>query len=164
MKCKRFRIEDLRHEEWFQFYTEFKMLAGQYNPPALNIDALFATFVILYARADEALEIIRKSATTEQLAEADHARDVIFRGFSDAGKAGLSHFDPSRREAARRLKIVFDHYGNIARKSYDEETASIYNLIQEMNDVHAADIAILGLGEWVSRLDADNKAFDAFLI
>jgi hypothetical protein len=162
MKCKRFRIEDLRHEEWFQFYTEFKTLAEQHDPSALNIDALFATFVILYARADEALEIIRKSAATEQMAEADHARDVTFRGFSDAVKSGLSHFDPSRREAARQLKIVFDHYGNIARKAYDEETASIRNLLQEMNGVHAADIATLGLGEWVSRLEADNNAFDAF--
>ncbi|MDR1601347.1 MAG: hypothetical protein LBS42_02845, partial [Tannerella sp.] len=64
MKCKKFRIEDLRHEEWFQFYTEFKTLAGQYTPSALNIDVLFVTFVTLYAGADEALEIIRKSATT----------------------------------------------------------------------------------------------------
>jgi hypothetical protein len=161
MKCKRFRIENLRHEEWFQFYTEFKTLVGQYTPSGLNIDVLFALFVTLYVRADEALEIIRKSVMTEQLAEADHVRDVTFRGFADAVKSGLSHFDPIRREAARQLKIVFDHYGNLARKLYDEETASIYNFLQEINGVHAAHIATLGLGEWVSRLEADNKAFDA---
>jgi hypothetical protein len=161
MKCKRLKIEDLRHEEWFQFYTEFKTLARQYTPTALNINALFDTFVTLYDRADEALEVIRKSATTEQLAEADHVRDVTFRGFADAVKSGLSHFDPARREAARKLQIVFDHYGNIARKLYDEETASLYNFLQEMNTLHATAVTALGLGEWVSRLDADNRAFDA---
>jgi hypothetical protein len=163
MKFRRFRIEDLKNEEWFQFYTEFKTLAEQYSPATLNIDALFATFLSLYAGADAALEIIRKSAATEQLAETDHARDVVFRGFSDTVKAGLSHFDSAKREAARRLEIVLNHYGNIARKSYDEETATIYNFLQEVNGVHAADVAALGLGEWVSKLDADNKAFDALL-
>jgi hypothetical protein len=161
MKCKRFRIEDLRNEEWFQFYTEFKMLVEQHNPAALNIEALFATFLTLYAGADEAMEVIRKSATTEQLAEADHARDIVFRGFTDAVKAGLSHFDPVRREAARRLKIVFDHYGNIARKSYDEETASIYNFIQEIRNTYAAEIKTLEVYDWVNILEADNKTFDA---
>ncbi|MDR2680799.1 MAG: DUF6261 family protein [Tannerella sp.] len=161
MKCKRFRIEDLRNEEWFQFYTEFKTLVEQHNPGALNIEALFATFLSLYAGADEAIELIRKSATTEQLAEADHARDIVFRGFADAVKAGLNHFDPIRREAARRLKIVFDHYGNIARKSYDEETASIYNFIQEIRTSYAAEIQTLEVYDWVNILEADNKTFDA---
>jgi hypothetical protein len=125
MKFRRFRIDDWKNEEWFQFHTEFKTLAEPYSPATLNIDALYATFLTLYANADAALEIIRKSATTEQLAEADHARDVVFRGFSDSVKAGLSHFNPAKREAARRLEIVINHYGNIARKSYDKETAAI---------------------------------------
>jgi hypothetical protein len=163
MKCKRFKIKDLRNEEWFQFYSEFKMLVEQYSPSVLNIDALFAIFTVLYADADKALEIIRKSPETEQLVEADNARDTVFRGFADAVKSGLNHFDPAKREAARRLQIVFDHYGNIARKSYDAETASIYNFIQEMNDAYAADVAALGLGDWVTQLNDDNQAFEKLM-
>ncbi|MDR2824712.1 MAG: DUF6261 family protein [Prevotellaceae bacterium] len=163
MKVTKFRNENLRNEEWFQYYSEFKTLVEQYTSAALNIDALFTEFLTLYANADEALEIIRKSASTEQLAEADSARDMVFRGFAEAVKSGLSHFDPEKREAARKLKIVFDHYGNIARKSYDEETAVIYNFIQEMTGICAADITKLGLGDWVNQLDIDNQAFDAIL-
>ena len=161
MKCKRFRIVHLRNEEWFQFFTEFKSLVEQYHPGTLNIEALFAVFVTLYIDADNALEIIRKSATTEQLAEADRSRDIVFRGFSDAVKSASSHFDPAKREAARRLQIVIDHYGNVARQSYDTETASIYNFVQEMNGTHAAEVATLGLEDWIRQLDADNQAFDA---
>jgi hypothetical protein len=163
MKTKRFKNEDLRNEEWFQFYTEFKTLVEQYTPAALNIDELFAVFLVLYSNSDEALEIIRKNAATGQLAEADTTRDIDFRGFAEAVKSALHHFDAAKREAARRLQITFDHYGNLARKPYDEETASIYNFVQEMNGKHASDIAVLGLNDWVIQLDADNKAFEALL-
>jgi hypothetical protein len=151
----------LRNAEWFQFFTEFKSLVKLYHPDVLNIEALFAVFVVLYADVDEAMEIIRKSATTEQLIEADNNRDAGFRGLSDAVKSSLNHFDPAKREAARRVQIVLDQYGNVARKPYDAETASIYNFVQEMNGAHADDIATLGLGDWVVRLDADNQTFEA---
>ena len=163
MKCNRFKNEDLRNEEWFQLNTEFKTLVEQYNPATLGIEVLFNKFLPLYANADEALEVIRKSATTEQIAEADNVRDVVFRGFADSVKSAQNHFDSAKRDAAKRIKIVLDKYGNIARKSYDEETASIYNLLQEMNGTYANDIATLGLGDWVSQLEADNKAFDALM-
>jgi hypothetical protein len=161
MKFKRIRTEHLRNEEWFQFFTEFKSLVEYYHPGTLNIEALFAIFVTLYVNADNALEVIRKSATTEQLVEADRNRDTVFRGFLNAVKSALDHFDPLKREAARRLQIVFDHYGNIARQPYDAETASIHNFVQEMNGVHAADIAVLSLNDWVFRLDEDNRIFEA---
>ena len=163
MKCNRFAVEKLRNQEWFQFYTEFKALVEQYNPAALNIGAQFSAFLPLYADADEALEIIRKSATTEQLADSDTTRDGTLRGFNNAVKSALDHFDDLKRAAAVRLQIVIDTYGNMARKSYDEETASIYNFLHEMKGKYSADINLLGLSDWVMRLDTENKAFDALM-
>lgn len=162
MKCKRFRNEELRNEEWFQFYTEFKVLAEQHTPQALHIEALFATFTKLYADADEALETIRKSATTEQLTESDNIRDNLFRGFADAVKSARNHFDPAKKEASRQIQIILDQYGNIARKPYDQETASIYNFVQDIN-AKAADVDLLGLADWIAQLDAENKNFEALM-
>ena len=163
MKCNRFVVDKLRNEEWFQFYTEFKALVEQYTAAALNIDALFSVFVTLYAAADEALEIIRKSATTAQIADADVNRDGTFRGFSNAVKSMLDHFDTLKRDAAKRVQIVINTYGNMARRSYDDQTASTYNFLQEMTGKYAADIALLGLGDWITQLDADNKEFDSLM-
>jgi hypothetical protein len=163
MKCNRFGVEKLRNEEWFQFYTEFKTLVEQYRPSSLNISPLFSVFVTLYADADEALEIIRKSATTEQLADSDAARDGTLRGFNNAVKSALDHFNAPKREAAKRVQIVIDTYGNIARMYYDEETASIYNFLQEMKGKYADDITLLELTGWVEQLDTDNKAFDVLM-
>jgi len=163
MKCNRFRVEALRNEEWFQFYTEFKALVEQYGASSLNIDALFAVFVSLYADADTALEIIRKSATTQQLQEADTVRDSTFRGLVDAVKSARNHFDTVKRDAARRIQIVIEQYGNIARKAYDDETASIYNFVQEMRGQYHMDIMILGLLEWIDQLDASNQTFSTLM-
>jgi len=163
MKCNRFVVEKLRNEEWFQFYTEFKTLVEQYRPSSLNISPLFSVFVTLYADADEALEIIRKSATTEQIADSDAARDGTLRGFNNAIKSSLDHFDALKRAAAKRVQIVIDTYGNMARMYYDEETASIYNFLQEMKGKYAADITLLALTDWVERLETENKEFDTLM-
>jgi hypothetical protein len=160
MKMKRIKAEKLRNEVWFQFYTEFKKLVEQFDPKALNIEELFAAFIVLYVKADNALEIIRKSATTEQIIEVNRLRGVILRGFSDAVKSALSHFDPTKRELARQLKIVLDHYGNIARMPYDEGTATIYNFIQEMKGAQANNVAALGLNDWITQLNTENQKFE----
>jgi hypothetical protein len=39
------------------------------------------------------------------------------------------------------------------------ETASFFNLIEELKGALAADIALLGLGEWVTRIESNNNNF-----
>jgi hypothetical protein len=180
LKVKRFKNENLRNEESFQFYTVFIDLFEDgspkednpdadgtsgvpFSPSALGIEELFAPFLVLYDKADEALELIRKSATTEKIAEADTTRDLVLRGFTEAVHSAVNHFDDAKRDAARRLQVVLGHYGNLAIKSYDEETAAIYNLLQELTGANAADVSLLGLTDWVVQLEADNKAFSALM-
>ncbi|MGC3979113.1 MAG: DUF6261 family protein [Paludibacteraceae bacterium] len=134
----------------------------QHTPKVLNIEALFAIFRKLYADMDEAMEIIRKSASTEQITDADIARDETFRGFADAVKSAAKHFNTEKKAAAKRLQIIFDHYGNIARKPYDEETASIYNFLQEIN-AQKADVTLLGLTDWATQLETENNTFDTLM-
>ena len=166
MKILSLNFYKLRNEEWFQLFTEFRDLVLKYNPTALNITELWATFLSLYADADTALEIIRKSVDTGLMVEADHVRDHTFRGFVDAVKSARNHFDPAKRAAADRLTILFDHFGNLARKAPNEETAGIYNLLQELDSGTAGTplpVDILGLRDWAVRLAADNEAYEALV-
>jgi hypothetical protein len=163
MKISSLNFYKLRNEEWFQLFTEFRDLALKFNPDALNIAALWATFLTLYADADTALEIIRKSADTALMLEADRVRDQTFRGFADAVKSACNHFDPQKRTAAEQLSIPFNHFGNLAQKAPNEETASIYNLLQELNGAYANRVQILSLQDWTLRLAADNAAYEALV-
>jgi len=164
MKCKRLKLEDLQNEEWFQFNTEFKSLVEQYTTPAaLGIEELFEKYKPLYADADEALELIKKSATTEQLAEADNARDFLLRGFNNHVSAALTHFSEQKRTAAKHVTIAIDAYGNMARQNYDKQTASIYNFLQEMKGDYARSISVLGMNEWITLLETSNQEFSALM-
>jgi hypothetical protein len=163
MKIIKVDFKRFRNEEWFQLFTEFRDLVLKYNPDALNISELWITFLILYTDADTALEIIRKSADTVLMLEADHVRDRTFRGFVDAVKSAINHFDPQKREAARLLMILLDHFGNLARKAPNEETAGIYNLMQELNGAYADKVRILLLEDWMRQLAADNEAYEVLV-
>ncbi|MDR2466495.1 MAG: DUF6261 family protein [Prevotellaceae bacterium] len=166
MKILRLDFRRLRNEEWFQLFTEFRDLVLKYNADELNIAELWATFLLLYADADTALEIIRKSADTALMIEADHVRDHTFRGFVDAVKSARNHFDPAKRAAAEKLIIIFDHFGNLAHKAFNEETAGIHNLLEEF-DRGAPEtelpVDVLGLRDWANKLAADNDAYEALV-
>jgi hypothetical protein len=163
MKILRSDFYKFRNEEWFQLFTEFRDLALKFNPNELNIAALWATFLTLYADADTALEIIRKSADTVLMIESDRVRDQTYRGFADAVKSARNHFDPQKRATAEQLSILFDHFGNLAKKAPNEETAGIYNLLQELNGAYADKVQALSLQDWAIRLTADNEAYEALV-
>ncbi|MDR3269881.1 MAG: DUF6261 family protein [Tannerella sp.] len=161
MKIKRIKLTDFRNEEWFNFFTEFKRFVEETSPKTLNIVELFAVFVALYAQADEALEKIIKSSYTTSLVAADKHRDDIFRGLTAAVKSAGYHFDPVQRAAAGQLTLLLDHYGDLAAKPYSEETAAIYNILQEFRGTYAPAVKTLNLDGWVDELERANHDFEA---
>jgi hypothetical protein len=164
MKIKRIKLNRLRNEELFNFYTEFKTFVERTTPGVLNIDALFATFLELYAQADDALEILRKSSYTADIAWLDGRRDSIYHGLVAAVDSGLHHYDDDRRVAAEKIKVILDHFGNLAGKNYNEETAGIYNFLQELRKSCVLQLAIMELNGWVDELDRANHKFETAIL
>jgi hypothetical protein len=160
MKIVRIHLATLRNEEWFQFITEIHDLIVKFTAEALSIVELFVQFLKLYADADVAIEIVRKSPETEKMTEADRLRDQTFHGLNATIRAAVHHFDPKNSEAASRLIILFDSYGNLAQKAPNEETAGIYNLIQELKGAYEVYISTLGLSRWVDELEARNYEYE----
>jgi hypothetical protein len=81
----------------------------------------------------------------------------------DAVKSATNHFNPAVRQAASRIRLVLDHYGNVAIKAYAEETAAINSLITDLTVDNAADVATLGIADWITELQANNNAFDSLM-
>jgi molecular chaperone GrpE (heat shock protein) len=63
-------------------------------------------------------------------------------------------------DSAYRVRIILNSYGNIAKKSYDKETADITNLLHELKGNYARDVDMLNLREWVDQLERANQEFD----
>jgi hypothetical protein len=108
-------------------------------------------------------KIIRKSNISIVKEEGDKARDKMIVGIKSAIKTALFHFDDKIREAATRIKIVFDAYNSpqpLTKLHYDAETVAVNNLLQELDGKYAADVQITGLSQWIEELRVRNKAFE----
>jgi len=163
MKTEKIDLPKLRNDEHFQFNTEFRDAILRFGADTLKIGVQFEPWLLLYAQEDESLKKIMKSAITAEIQEADQRRDQLFGGMVDASKAALRHFRPEVQQAARRIKIVLDTYGNLARKPLNEQTSGVYNILQDLNGRYAADASTTGLKEWMDELQAANEAFDRLM-
>lgn len=160
MKILTFALSRLHNDEHFQFQMSFKNLVLTFSLLAMKLGGLFSNFQLLLDNEAIALDKVLKSTLTKQMEIADNLRDETFRGFSDAVKSAHNHFRIEVRQAAERLQVLLDRYGNLAAKSDEGETGSLIALINDLNTTYAADVAIVGLNEWVTELNANNLAFD----
>jgi hypothetical protein len=163
MQILKANLGNYRNEEHFQFQTELKGLVEQYTPETLNIETVWADYLASYEKERATLDLVRKSPLTEEIGGADQKRDLLGTGLGYTVQGATNHFDPAKKEAAVRVMVVLENYSGISRKSYDEQTAAINSLVDDLNGNYAADIATLGLAEWVSALKAANDAFVALM-
>ncbi|MEI8048219.1 MAG: DUF6261 family protein [Bacteroidota bacterium] len=159
MEIETLHSKELQNEEHIQFGTDFVALVGTHGADTMNIGDAYSSFSTLFANEQAAFMKILKSAKTEKLENADIQRDFTFRGLSEQVNSKCMHFEPAARDAAIRIKVVFDTFGNLARKSYDKETADINKLVAELQANYAVDMETIGITSWVARLYADNNAF-----
>jgi hypothetical protein len=164
MKIKRIILNKLRNEEWFNFFTEFKTFVEENFPEVSDIETLFIVFLNLYAMADNTLEQIRKSKFSSLIVQYDEERDNAFRGLDSTVYTSLRHYDVEKRAAAERLVILFDHYGNVADKPYNEETGAIYNFLQDIRGKYASEIATLDIAGWIDELERTNNEFEKTML
>lgn len=160
MKIKNVHLNNFRNNEHVQFQTRFKNLVERLSAKILKIEALFNTYLLLYSQEIEAFDVIRKSDLVQLSEDADDLRDNTFRGMCHILESAHKHFRSEVREAAARLQVVFDYYGDLANETREGETADMSKFIVELKGKYAADVAIVGLTEWVTELKTNNDAFD----
>ncbi|MFZ4401201.1 MAG: DUF6261 family protein [Bacteroidales bacterium] len=160
MKIKKIELSKLRNEEHYKFMTDFKKSVTNLSPATLGIETQFQTFLPLYVDEIVSLDIIRKSAATEDLDVTDCIRNATYRGLYDAVKAASNHFKPEVKQAAYHLQKAFKPYGDITLKTFDEETIAINSLVADLKGSYASDAAIAGITDWVMELKKNNDSFD----
>jgi hypothetical protein len=148
-------VKQFRNKTHFEFMSEVYATLSPADIALVKITEKIAHLAQLMAEEDIAVVQVRKYETTDDIALLDGDRDNIFRGTGNLLKSALRHFDPNVSEAAGRLKIIFDTYGNITRLTYDEETAAVDNLLQEL-DARPDEVGIIGIAAWVEELRRIN--------
>ncbi len=152
----------LRNGEYFQFMSDFKSLLLSLNPATIHSETEFAQFETALTKLDEELRVDQGSVLTEELQNLDQDRDNMWRAIEMRIDATLLCTIAEEAEAAKRLKRLFNLYGDLRRISYNEETAGLTNLLGDLaKPVHAGFVATCGLDTWVARLNELNVAFKA---
>ncbi|MDR3260852.1 MAG: DUF6261 family protein [Tannerella sp.] len=157
--------EHLRNETHVEYHDVVSTLINDYSPQSLHVEPQYAVYKSRFGVEVAALDVVHKSGFTGEAVEKDHARDITSHGFGAAVDSALYHFDPLKREAAKKVKIVLKSYGNIAAKALDQETAAIDDLLRELRSAdYPVMIDVLGLGEWLNQLEADNQRFKEVML
>lgn len=161
MELLKLKLKDLRNEEHYKFNLDLAGLVNQFTPEALGIQTLYPAHQA--ALADEAalLNVVRASTLTDDLIEADRLRDETYRGLSGTVRSARNHFDPEIRKSANELNLLFETYGEVADRPYDQESAAIIKLITELEGPYLAEVTTLGLASWVTELKKRNNAFNS---
>ena len=158
MKINGMRMTNMRNDEHYQFLTDFIKLVNGIGAAILKIYEQFIILTGLFEAEDAALKKIMKSAITPEIQESDKHRDGIFRGMVDAYKSALNHFDVQKVAAAKRLKPVFDTYGNLAAKPINEQSSGVTNMLQDLTGKYAPDCQTIGIADWAAELATANNA------
>ncbi|MDR3246723.1 MAG: DUF6261 family protein [Prevotellaceae bacterium] len=153
---QRIEVTHLRTKTHFELMTEIgKVLSGSAGK-ALKIDGQVTLFFELLTDEDTAILQVRKYETTDKIGNLNTKRDNLLRGINNLLKAALIHFDPQVCDAAKKLMIVFRAYGKIVDLPYDDETAAIYNLLQE-TDRRSVEAEAAGIAAWLAELRQTNE-------
>ena len=142
-----------RNDAHYEYMIVFRNLLQKFPAVQAIVAALFPEFAALLAQEEALVNFMHKSDYTKKIAEADHRVDNTVTGMRALIAAALHHFDPAWQEAAQSLKNRFDAFGDIAKKSYEEETADVNLLIGDLNSpAYAANVALIGMTPWVTEL------------
>ena len=158
------KIEDsplsrYQNDEHYNFHTDVNGLITYFTAASLLIAAEYATYASLIKDEEDALNFVRKNSYSTSVAQADTVRDNTIAGMDDAICSGLKHFNMEIRKAAKRLRILRDSSGDIARKAYSKESGDVIKLLADLRDPYATDVTAARIGEWVDELEVDQTNF-----
>ncbi|HBX21988.1 MAG TPA: hypothetical protein DEF88_16265 [Porphyromonadaceae bacterium] len=152
------KLSYLTNHAHSEFMTEICDLTTASDPVTLKLEAGFADLTKWHDDERIALEKISKSLFAKERDEKDHDRDELFSGMVRSNWSAVRHFDPEVRAAGERIKVVLDHYGNLAPLPVKDQTSKTTELIEELRTNRADDLVKTGLTAWVDELEKRNKA------
>jgi hypothetical protein len=137
----------------------FVSLVIKYDAERLGIKPLFDEYLPLFETEKSVLDMVLKSGLTKDILALDVRRDELFRGFKNAVKSGLLHYDAAKVKAAQRIFFILKAYGDIVSRPLDDKTAAINDLCREFQEPkNAKMVATFGVGDWLNHLAEANSA------
>ncbi|MDR1414375.1 MAG: DUF6261 family protein [Odoribacteraceae bacterium] len=158
-KIKSIYFQYLRNEAHYEFSWTFDQLLDVYTTVKAMVATLYGTFSGLLALEKKLLDAARASQLTAQLVEADRRVDHAVSAINATINAAMLSLNAGIVDAARRLHARLGEFGNIRGKAYEEETAAVQVLLDDLNTTFAWEVKQLDLDDWVAELTEATGEF-----
>jgi hypothetical protein len=153
-----------RNEAHYEFMIVFRNLLQKFPPVMAVVALLHQAFLELLALEERLVNLMHKSDYTKKIEEEDRRVDRVITGMRALIAAALHHFDGAVVEAAQSLYNRFAAFGDMAKKTYEEETADVHLLIADLQSPDYADkVMRVGLAPWLTELEAAETGFEWLL-
>jgi hypothetical protein len=156
-------LDRFRHEAHLKFMGTTRTLITQSPRVEQVVAEQLPTFDLFLSQAGTLVDATRKSDLTAQIKKADRRIDRDITGIRKAVESYVHHFNPETVSFAVSLQNRFKAFGDIAKKSYTEESAAMGILLTDLQTTYAPQIAALNLGGWITELVEATAEFEALL-
>ena len=134
-----------------------------------GISELNATLMALKVKIDGfdgLIHPITSSILTPELTSLDMSRDTYLVGLNHGISFYERHYDPTKVAAAQEIRLVLnnDSYQEVYKEPYMQETSTVKNLVDELQQNHASALTTLGMTEYVQTLSTTNTMFASKLL
>jgi hypothetical protein len=159
-KLEEIALSRFRNNEHFQFMTDVDELITTATPLELGIDGIYPPFKAALIAEDATMRTELGSIKSKAIEVLDTLRDKTWKAiFLRVESTLLSPFSPEV-DSAHVIKRIIDLYGDLRSMSYNEESAAISNLVNDLilpaNVVHTN---LVGISMWVNELQMQNEQF-----
>lgn len=149
-----------RNETIAEFFKDELAVIKRLGAEAIGIKEVTDELILAVNDVLAYLDFLRGSLITPDIKDQDFFRDSIVRVILLKARSKL--YDPSadKRLAARNVLRVLRNYRDIPRKSYDDGTAAVDDLLRELNKpAMLPNITDLKLADDIADLTAANARF-----
>ncbi|MGG8495261.1 DUF6261 family protein [Tenacibaculum sp. TC6] len=151
-----------RHGEYLQYMKDVLELVKAQDVDVLLLTEPTQSLTLKTAKIEAAYKQQAGSELSQELVDLDTVRDRTIVGIRFVVEGYTYHFDESKAAAAQKLLKAIEVYGtSIARKNYQEETASLDNLVRDIETRQTLQEAttVLAITDWFAKLKLENTAF-----
>ena len=153
-------LHSLRNNEHYQFMTDFENLIKDATPEILGITVLHPAFINALSGLDSSLRVEKGSSKSAKVHELDKLRDKTWRAIKKRVDATTDSPVEEEVNSAKMVQRVISLYGNIRKMSYNEESAAISNLVDDLHkETNAPHVEQIEITAWVTFLKEQNQAF-----
>lgn len=160
-KISSLNVSSLRIEEDFGFMKQVKAELETITDEAARtaVKPTEDAFTVAFNAFDDALKLAATSPSASTAAEADYRRDRSWSASNAYVSAMANHPTEATAQAARRVKEVYDRYGNPTSLPQTEESGVLHNLLQDLKALSSEDVATVAFQPWLTDLEAAEDAF-----